>query len=67
VFDTNPEEARAFLASIFPDKLTWRPVQTAGCRFFELTAEAVIGPAIIGPTRFHKGASPAGVEPALAT
>ena len=67
VLDTNPEEARAFLAALFPGKLTWRPIETGGCRFFELTAEAVVGPAIIGPSGFHKGASPAGVEPALAT
>jgi site-specific DNA recombinase len=67
VFDANPEEARAFLVALFPEKLSWRPIETAGCRFFELTAEAVVGPAIIGPSGFHKGASPAGVEPALAT
>lgn len=60
--ESNPEEARAFLKALFPGRLSWRPVETAEGRRYEITGEAVVGASTIAPDGFHKWASPGGFE-----
>ena len=65
VFERNPEEARAALRELFPDRLVFTPVETPDGPRFQVEGDAVVGRFLVAEGRLPNVASPTGFEPVL--